>query len=201
MLPEATREQYGDGMGSTAVMKRLENARDMLGIAPTEQIVMACVANPRGTMGATVIGGAAGGAVGVPGAAALIGGGVLGGALIGGLAGVGATVGIAVRSKMDEKAVRAQRAGGLADAWPGGRQLLAITSAHLIVCPIHKVTGKFTHIAASWPHAAISRIDVENTKGRTRFDIVFADGTNAGAESTKSSGGDQLAEVSATIWR
>ena len=148
------------------IAKKIEKSRDKLGIAPNEQILMACMSNPRGTVAAIAAGG---------------------------------MVGAAIRAKVDKNAVQAQ-GGGHAAAWPGGRNMLAITSERLVLCAMSTLSGKPTSISASWPHAAIAGIEVESAATRYPFTVVFVDGTMAQAEGAKGSGADQLPAVVAQIW-
>lgn len=101
--------------------------------------------------------------------------------------------------KIDKRAAEAAD-GGIAAAWPGGRNMLAITSKRLVLCKLSTMSRKPTEISASWPHGDVALIEV--TKGKTAypFSVVFDDGSVAQGEGAKASGADRLGEVAATIW-
>ncbi len=153
-------------MALVDIAKKIDKARDKLGIPADEEILVACTANPRGTVGAIALGGVAG---------------------------------AAIKSKVDKR--KAEAAGeGIAGSWPGGRNLLAITSKRLILCKMSAMSGKPTEMSASWPHSEIALIEVEKGKTAYPFSVVFTDGSVAQAEGAKASGADRLGEVAATIW-
>ena len=153
-------------MALVDVAKKIDKARDKLGLPADEEILAACMANPRGTVGAMAVGGLAG---------------------------------AAIRAKIDKRAAEAADAG-VAISWPGGRNMLAITSKRLVLFKMSVMSGKPTEISAAWPHADVAMIEV--TKGKTAypFSVVFQDGSVAHGEGAKASGADRLGEVAATIW-
>lgn len=146
--------------------KKIEKARDKLGLRADEAILAACMANPRGTVGAMALGGIAG---------------------------------AAIRSKVDKRTTEAAD-GGIAASWPGGRNILAITSQRLVLFKFGAMSGKPTEVLASWPHSDVALIEVEKGKTAYPFAVVFDDGSVAQGEGAKGSGADQLGEVAATIW-
>jgi len=70
--------------------------------------------------------------------------GTIGAAALGGLAGA------AIRAKVDKRAAEAAD-GGIAASWPGGRNMLAITSKRLLLCKMGAMSGKPSEIVASCP--------------------------------------------------
>ena len=146
--------------------KKIDKAREKLGIPDDEEILAACMANPRGTVGAMALGGLAG---------------------------------AAIRSKVDKNAAAAAD-GGLAATWPGGRNMLAITSKRLVLCKMNTMSGKPTEVSASWPHGDIALIQVEKAKTAYPFSVVFDDGSVAQGEGAKGSGAADLGAVASTIW-
>ncbi len=153
-------------MALVDIGKKIDKARAKLGIADDEQILVACMANPRGSIGAGAVGG---------------------------------LTGVAIRSKIDRRAAEATE-GGIAASWPGGRNMLAITSQRLVLCKMNTMSGKPTEVAASWPHSDITMIEVQKGKTAYPFSVVFSDGSAAQGEGAKASGADRLGEVAATIW-
>ena len=153
-------------MAMVDTAKKIDKARERLGIPDDEEILAACMANPRGTVGAMALGGLAG---------------------------------AAIRSKVDKNAAEAAD-GGLAGTWPGGRNMLAITSKRLVLCNMSTMSGKPTEISASWPHGDIALIQVEKAKTAYPFSVVFDDGSIAQGEGAKGSGAADLGAVASTIW-
>lgn len=156
-------------MAMVNVAKKIDKAREKLGIPADEEILGACMANPSGTMG------------------------TIGAAAVGGIAGV------AIRAKVDKNKAEAAGAGG-ATTWPGGRNMLAITSKRLVLCKMSAMSGKPTEISAAWDHADIAAFQIEKGKTAYPFSITFADGSIAQGDAAKGSGADQIPEVVASIW-
>jgi len=119
--------------------------------------------------------------------------GTIGAAAIGGIAAA------TIRAKVDKRAAEAAD-GGIAASWPGGQNMLAITSKRLVLCKIGALSGKPTEVVASWPHSDIAGIEVEKGKTAYPFTVVFNDGSEAQGEGAKGSGADRLGEVAATVW-
>ena len=153
-------------MALVDVGKKIDKARDKLGLPADEEILAACMANPRGTVGAMAVGGLAG---------------------------------AAIRAKIDKRAAEAAD-GGIAASWPGGRNMLAITSQRLVLCKVSVMSGKPTEISAAWPHADIDLIEIQKGKTAYPFSVVFTDGSVAQGEGAKASGADRVGEVATTIW-
>jgi len=153
-------------MAMVDIAKKIDKARGKLGLPADEEILVAFMANPRGTIGAAAVGG---------------------------------VVGIAIRAKVDKRAAEAA-GGGIAASWPGGRNMMAITSKRLVLCKMSAMSGKPTEISASWPHADIAGFEIEKGKTAYPFSVVFSDGSVAQGEGGKGSGADRAGEVAASIW-
>ena len=111
---------------------------------------------------------------------------------------IGGLAGMAIANKMSKGNAASD---GMATQWPKGRQLFAITSSRVIICKMSAMAGKPKEITASWPHSAIARFEVDKGKTAYPFQVEFTDGSIVDSEGAKGSGADQLAEVTARIWK
>ncbi len=147
------------------VAKKIEKARDDLGLLPGEEVLAACTTNAKGSMKRMAIMGGIGGAVGA---------------------------GIAAASDR-KKGGGDVEADAMAARYPGSQLFLVVTDRRLLATTVGAMSGKPKELAAEWRRDELSSIEIERGKLAHTITINFADGSAVECESPRGSDPETLA--------
>ncbi|NOX31246.1 MAG: hypothetical protein GXP35_14540 [Actinobacteria bacterium] len=153
-------------MALVNVVKKVEKARDELGLLPGEEILAACTTNAKGTMKRMAIMGGIGGVVGA---------------------------GIAAASDRKKGGEEEVQADAMAERYPGSQLFLVVTDRRMLATTVGAMSGKPKAVAAEWTRDELSSVEVERGKIAHTITINFADGSAVVCESPRGSDPDSLA--------
>lgn len=134
-------------------------------LLPGETVLAACPMQPVGSFGKQVSMGA-----------------------IGGLAGA------AIGTRMG-KGVAVAEAGTIADTFPSGNLIVAVTDQRVIAFEQSAIGGNPKSVAAEWQRAEVSGLTLEKKKMTMLAELTFADGSSASGEIVRAAKPDKLAEA------
>ncbi len=139
------------------VVKKIDKARNELGIDTNERVLAGCTTNPKGTvsrMTAKQLGGV-----------------------------VGALVADRV-ARVDDSDVATS---GLASAFVAGQNFLVLTDQRMLLVKMGAMTGKAKELVASWDRSDLADVIVEEGRLAYPMTIVFGDGSAVKVEGAKGS--------------
>jgi len=152
-------------MALVNVVKKVEKARDDLGLLPGEEVLAACTTNAKGSMKRMAIMGGIGGAV-------------------------GAGIAAASDRKKDGGDVAVD---SMAARYPGSQLFLVVTDRRMLATTVGAMSGKPKELVAEWSRDELSSIEVERGKLASTVTITFADGSAVECESPRATDPESLA--------
>ena len=132
-------------------------------LLPGEEVVAACPMQPVGSFGKQVSMGA-----------------------------VGGLVGAAIGSRMGRNG-EAAVAGTMADSFPGGNLILAVTDQRFIAFEQSPMGGNPKSVAGEWPRDQVVGMTLEKKKMTMLAEITFSDGSTASGEIVRAAKPDKVA--------
>ena len=98
---------------------------------------------------------------------------------------VGGIAGVAISSRMGKGDGTSTEAGTLADSFPGGNLIIAVTDQRVIAFEQASMSGNPKSIAAEWPRDQVTSMSLEKKKMTFLAELKFADGSVANGEIIK----------------
>lgn len=107
---------------------------------------------------------------------------------------VGGLAGAAIGSRMGRSVAVADE-GTIADSFPAGNVILAVTDQRVIAFEQSAMSGGPKAIGAEWRRDQISGLTLEKKKMTMRAELTFADGSVASGEIIRAAKPEKLAEA------
>ena len=106
---------------------------------------------------------------------------------------IGGVAGIAIASRMGKGDNTSDDTGTLADSFPGGNLILAVTDQRIIAFGQSSMSGNPKSIAAEWQRDQVKSMSLEKKKMTFLAQLTFADGSVATGEIIKAAKPEKLA--------